>query len=92
MIEYTSPKSLVGSWTQARGLCRKEGGTLADLHANKMEAVRALPNHSEFWVGLYRNTSWAWHTGRCTTINRGLEFALHIPDGLNMHLVCLTQV
>jgi len=63
VIEYMSPRKSVASWTQARDMCRQEGGSLADLHANKMEAVGALPDHSEYWVGLYRNTSWAWHIG-----------------------------
>lgn len=61
--EYRSPVNRVGSWTEANAMCREEGGTLADLHAN-MEAVSALPEHSEFWIGLYRNTSWEWHTGK----------------------------
>ncbi|XP_060588434.1 uncharacterized protein LOC132743872 isoform X1 [Ruditapes philippinarum] len=62
IIEYRSPRKKVGSWMEARDMCLEEGGTLADLHANNMEAVSALPDHSEFWVGLYRNTSWAWQT------------------------------
>ncbi|XP_045208508.2 uncharacterized protein LOC123560376 [Mercenaria mercenaria] len=62
IIEYRSPKKKYGSWMESRDMCKKEGGTLADLHANNMEAVSALPDHSEYWVGLYRNTSWAWHT------------------------------
>ena len=64
ITEYKSPKNKVGSWTQARDMCREEGGTLADLHSNNMEAVSALPGHSEFWVGLYRNTSWTWHVSK----------------------------
>ena len=63
-MEYRSPSEKTGSWTEANIMCREEGGTLADLHANNMKAVSALPNHNEFWVGLYRNTSWEWHTGR----------------------------
>ena len=64
IMEYRSPSEKIGSWTEANTMCREEGGTLADLHANNMKAVSALPNHNEFWVGLYRNTSWEWHTGR----------------------------
>ena len=63
-MEYRSPSEKIGSWTEANTMCREEAGTLADLHANNMKAVSALPNHNEFWVGLYRNTSWEWHTGR----------------------------
>ncbi|XP_052803285.1 uncharacterized protein LOC128233586 [Mya arenaria] len=62
VIEYKSPRRKTGSWLESRDLCRAEGGTLADLHVNNMEAVLALPDHSEFWVGLYRNTSWTWQT------------------------------
>ena len=63
ITEYTSPSKKIASWTEATAMCREQGGTLADLHANNMKAVTALPDHSEFWVGLYRNTSWEWHTG-----------------------------
>ena len=63
-MEYRSPSDKVGSWAEANAFCREEGGTLADLHANNMKAVSALPEHSEYWVGLYRNTSWQWHTGK----------------------------
>lgn len=70
MIEYKSPRRVTASWLVARDLCLEEGGTLADMHVNNMEAVEALPNHSEFWVGLYRNTSWTWHTGTENTVGR----------------------
>ncbi|XP_052286787.1 uncharacterized protein LOC127882273 isoform X1 [Dreissena polymorpha] len=75
IIEYKSPRRKTGSWLEARAMCREEGGTLADIHSNNMAAVQALPNHSEYWVGLYRNTSWTWHTDDvietplwCTTV------------------------
>ncbi|KAL4229124.1 hypothetical protein ACF0H5_012163 [Mactra antiquata] len=84
MVEYTSPKKTYGSWMESRDICRKMGGTLADLHANNMEAVNALPDHSEYWVGLYRNTSWTWHTEKreekpnwCTSVSEDKLGELH---------------
>lgn len=63
IVEYKSPRNQFGSWMESRDMCKEAGGTLADLHANSMEAVNALPDRSEYWVGLYRNTSWTWQTG-----------------------------
>lgn len=65
-------------------MCLEEGGTLADLHANNMEAVSALPDHSEFWVGLYRNTSWAWHTGEYIPVRWLVNI---IPCSVSMKVV-----
>ncbi|KAL3836432.1 hypothetical protein ACJMK2_021865, partial [Sinanodonta woodiana] len=61
-MEYKSTKDMVANWFQARDYCLKEGGSLADLRSSEDDAVTALPNHSEYWVGLYRNTTWEWHT------------------------------
>ncbi|KAK3578797.1 hypothetical protein CHS0354_030215 [Potamilus streckersoni] len=62
VMEYKSTKDTVANWFQARDHCLQQGGSLADLRSSEDDAVTALPNHSEYWVGLYRNITWEWHT------------------------------